>query len=131
MLVPAGFLILIMLAALAFDFSHLFLAQRSAASLAEAAANDAVTFGVDQGRLRAGDGVHLDQDRVNEAVAQAVSVGGPSLTILNVDAQIIDDTRVEVAITARIDYIFLKAVPGAPDSETVTARSEATATQTP
>lgn len=133
MLVPAGFLILIMLAAIAFDFSHLFLAKREAATLAEAAANDAVTFGVDQGELRKNGNVVLRQDLVDTACDAAISAHGPSLKIAAGDwqCQIIDDSRVEVVITASIDYVFLKAVPGGARNASVTVRSIATATQTP
>src|SRR3954466_8609978 len=78
MLVPAGFLVLIMLSAIAFDYSHVYLGQRQLASSAEAAANDAVTYAVDQAALRAGEGYRLDPALVAEAVEQSLAAHGIS-----------------------------------------------------
>jgi Flp pilus assembly protein TadG len=125
MMVPAGFLVLLILAAITFDYSHLFLAQRELSSVAEAAANDAVTYGVDQGRLRAGEGAHLDPNRVDVAVQQALAAHGRDLTIIDARAVTVSDTRVEVTLIATIEYVFVKAMPGSPKTATITVHSAA------
>ena len=127
MLVPAGFLVLLILAAITFDYSHLYLAKRELTAVAEAAAQDAVTYGVDQASLRAGDGVRLDRARVDDAVAQALAAHGRDLRITRVEAVVVSDTQVTVTITATISYVFVRAVPGAAKGATVTARATADA----
>ena len=52
MLMPAGLLIVLVLASIAVDMSLVHLRKRQAFELAAAAANDAATAGVDQGRVR-------------------------------------------------------------------------------
>lgn len=127
LLVPAGFVVLLVLAAITFDFAHLYLAKRELTAVAEAAANDAVTVGVDPAQLRAGGGVHLDPARVALAVEEALAAHGRDLTILDVRSEIVGDTRVEVAVTASISYVFARAVPGGPRNATVTVRVAADA----
>lgn len=129
MMVPAGFVVLLVLAAITFDYSHLFLAQRELASVAEAAANDAVTVGVDQGLLRAGRGAHLDPARVELAMQRALAVHGTDLRVIDARAVALGDTRVEITLVARVDYVFVKALPGAARSATITVRSAAEVAQ--
>jgi hypothetical protein len=50
-----------------------------------------------------------------------------SLTITSITCVALNDAQVEVSITARIDYIFVKVVPGAPRTATVHAHAIATA----
>ena len=52
MLMPAGVLIMVILASLALDRALVFAEQRDLVSTAQAAANDAAAFGVDPARLR-------------------------------------------------------------------------------
>ena len=127
MLVPAAFLVLLVLAAITFDYSHLYLAERELLAVAEAAAQDAVTYGIDQAALRAGGGTHLDQSRVDDAVAQALAAHGHDLRIVTVRGDVVDDREVVVTLTATIDYIFVGAVPGAPKRATITVRASADA----
>jgi hypothetical protein len=54
MLVPAGVLIVFVLASIAVDMSLVHLRKRQAFDLASAAANDAATAGADQAALRSG-----------------------------------------------------------------------------
>lgn len=129
MMVPAGFIVLLILAAITFDYSHLFLAQRELASVAEAAANDAVTVGVDQGLLRAGRGAHLDPGRVDLAMRRALALHGRDLRVIEARALTVGDTRVEITLVATVDYVFVKALPGAARSATITVRSTADAAQ--
>jgi Flp pilus assembly protein TadG len=128
MLMPAAVLVLIMLAGIAFDFSHLYLAKRDLASLADAAANNAVTYGVDEASIRRGDGFALDPGLVEQSVAASVAVHSPDLHLIGEPTvELISPTEVRVILVARIDFVFTGAVPGAKDSETVRVTSVADA----
>ena len=127
MLVPAAFLVLIILAAITFDYSHLYLAKRELLAVAEAAAQDAVTYGIDQAALRAGAGMQLDESRVDAAVAEALAAHGHDLRIIAVQAEARDDREVVVTLTATVAYVFVRAVPGAPERATLTVRATADA----
>jgi Flp pilus assembly protein TadG len=128
MLMPAAVLVLLVLGGIAFDFAHLFLAKRELTSVAEAAANNAVTHGVDQAAVRKGDGYVLDPDRVIESVAASVADHSPELHFIgDPQVEILSPTEVRVTITASIDYVFTRAVPGTPGSATVTVTATADA----
>lgn len=128
MLMPAAVLVLIMLAGIAFDYSHLYLAKRDLASLADAAANNAVTYGVDQASIRRGDGYALDPELVEQSVVASIAVHSHDLHLIGDPVvELLTPTRVRVTLLARIDYVFTKAVPGARDSETVRVTSTADA----
>jgi len=128
MLMPAAVLVLIMLAGIAFDYSHLYLAKRDLASLADSAANNAVTYGVDQASIRRGDGYALDPDLVERSVVASVSVHSRDLHLVaEPEVEMLTPTQVRVTLVARIDFVFTKAVPGVRDSETVRVTSVADA----
>jgi Flp pilus assembly protein TadG len=128
MLMPAAVLVLLMLGGIAFDYAHLFLAKRELSSVVEAAANDAVTHGVDQAAVRRGDGFVLDPARVVDSVVASVADHSPELHFIgDPRVEIISPTEVRVTITASIDYVFTRAVPGAPGSATVTVVATADA----
>ena len=57
MLVPAGLLVVLVMASIAVDMSLVHLRQRQAVDVASGAANDAVTAAAEEGALRGGDGV--------------------------------------------------------------------------
>jgi Flp pilus assembly protein TadG len=128
MLVPAGFLVLLMLGAIAFDYSHVYLGQRQLASSAEAAANDAVTYGVDEAAFRSGAGYRLDPELVEEAVTQSLSAHG--ISGVDVDPPVVEllsPTRVRVTITGTVEHVFAKAIPGVPHAVRVHASATAEA----
>ena len=126
MLMPAGLLIVLVLASIAVDMSLVHLRKRQAFELAAAAANDAAAAGADQGRLRSGSYV-LDPDVTRSVVEEVVAAselaselaGPPFVTVTD------DGVRVELAVQA--DYIFAGVVPGAPDGTVITASATATA----
>jgi len=128
MLMPAAVLVFIMLAAIAFDYSHLYLAKRDLASLADAATNNAVTYGVDQASIRRGDGYALDPDVVEQSVLASIAVHSPDLHLIGEPTvELVTPTEARVTLTARIDFVFTRAIPGASDSETVRVTSVADA----
>ncbi|MGQ0617834.1 MAG: hypothetical protein ACT4PW_12730 [Acidimicrobiia bacterium] len=118
---PAGFLILLVLAAVTFDYAHLHLRQRELVDAAEAAANDAAAA-IDSDRLRAGAGVRLDPVAVDRVVAQSVRAHAGNLPGLVATAEVIDGgLTVRVTASARVDYVFVKAIPGGPRSASIDA----------
>jgi Flp pilus assembly protein TadG len=128
MLMPAAVLVLLMLGGIAFDYAHLFLAKRELSSVAEAAANDAVTHGVDLAAVRRGDGYVLDPNLVVDSVTVSVADHSPDLHFIgNPQVEMLSPTEVRVTITASIDYVFTRAVPGTPGSATVTVTATADA----
>jgi hypothetical protein len=130
-LMPAGLLIVLVLASIAVDMSLVHLRKRQAFELAAAAANDAATAGVDQGHLRTTQAYVLDPERTRAVVADVVAAselaphlaGPPVVTVTGAGV------RVELALEA--DYILADVVPGAPDGTVVTASATATALAAP
>lgn len=128
MLVPAAVLVLFILGGIAFDYAHLYLARRELTSLAEGAANDAATFGVDEAAVRRGDGFVLDPERVAASVTASVEQHSPALHLVGPpEVELVSPTQVRVTLTARVDYVFTKAVPGAAHDATVTVHATADA----
>jgi Flp pilus assembly protein TadG len=132
MLMPAAVLVLLILGGISFDFAHLFLAKRELTSLAEAAANNAVTHGVDQAAVRRGDGYVLDPDLVVDSVVASVADHAPDLHFVgDARVELLSATEVRITITASIDYVFTRAVPGTPGAATVTVTATADARNAP
>jgi hypothetical protein len=126
MLVPAAFLVVLIMASIAVDMALVQLRQRQAHDLAAAAANDAATAAADQAALRAGSLV-LHEDRAEDVAEQVVAASDLAPDVVGAPAVTVDDGRVEVAVSLDADYIFAGVVPGAPDGVVVTARASATA----
>lgn len=126
-LVPAGFLVMLLLASIAFDLSLLFLRQRQASSLAHDLANDVVTLALDEEHLRTTGRYRLDE-------AAAASIGrdlalGSDLReqLRGVEVVVVDDDEVQVTVRVQVDYVFARAIPGASDGAEVAATAVAEA----
>jgi Flp pilus assembly protein TadG len=130
LLVPAGVLVVIVLASIAVDFAIAFLGEREVASLASAAANDAASAAVDEAHLRTTGEFRIDPDRAEDVVAATIAA---SSVDLHLDAPVVDvidiggEPAVRVRLTGRIDYVFAPALPGAPDGADVSASAVAVA----
>jgi hypothetical protein len=128
MLMPAAVLIVLLLGAIAVDLTVIHLDQRAGISAAGSAANDAVTYGLDQAALRRGDGYHLDPDRVQRAVLDSIDAQGltddlaaaPHITITAPDT-------VTVTLDLYADHIFARALPRGPRTTVIHATATATA----
>jgi len=130
LLAPAGMLILLVLAALSFDLALAFQAKRQLVELAEAAANDAVTAGLDDGRFRAGGTYCLDPARVARSVAATVGAGTTEVRVVAVDVPAAPGdcaTATAVTLEAHSPYPFGRAIPGMPDGVVLRATGRATA----
>jgi hypothetical protein len=127
MLMPAAVLIVLVLAAIAMDLSLLHLARRELIAAAEAAANDAVTFGLDEARYRRGDGYQLDPARARRAVVQALVARGLADDLTQPPRVVVAATTVEVSLAMRVDFVFARALPGLDHHATVSATGLAAA----
>ena len=108
-LYPVGLLIVLMLGAIAVDLGNVWMQQRRLADAADSAANDAVTYGVDQGVLRATGDLELSEARIDDIVV--VSVAGQGMpaeaTITDSSGTVIGGVpAVTVTIESRADLIF-------------------------
>lgn len=131
MLLPAGVLVVLLLGAIAFDMSLVFLRQRQASSVAADIANDVATLAVDEQHFRATGEFRLDPARA-EAIGLELAATSDIAALLR-DAQVIvvGDSAVEVRLTAEAAYVFARAIPGAADGAEVVATSTAQAASTP
>lgn len=127
MLMPAGALVVILLGAVSFDLSLLFLRQRQAASVAVDVANDLASVAFDEEVFRRDGTFRLDPDRAADIGTSLIDASDLSGEIEDVEITVTGPDRVEVRITARVDYVFAKAIPGAADGTTVTGRATAVA----
>ncbi|HEY7071950.1 MAG TPA: hypothetical protein VH479_17625 [Acidimicrobiales bacterium] len=129
LLVPAAFLVVMILASIAVDMSLVHLRQREAHDLAASAANDAVTAASDHLGLRHGQ-IQLAQADAEAVVARIVAASDLAPQVVGTPVVRIRPDAVEVELSVRADYVFASVVPGAPDSTTVTARASASASIT-
>jgi hypothetical protein len=127
MLMPAAVLIVLLLGAIAVDLTVVHLRQRAAVSAAASAANDAVTYGLDQSALRRGQGYHLDPNRVARAVAESIESQGLDDDLVSPPeiSQTTPDT-ITVVLHVRARYLFARALPHGPTGSIVTATASAT-----
>jgi hypothetical protein len=126
MLVPAGVLIVFVLASIAVDMSLVHLRKRQAFDLASAAANDAATAGADQAALRSGSYV-IEPGSARTVVADVVGASELAPHLAAPPSVTVTAEGVSVEITLEADYIFAGVVPGAPDGTVVAASATAVA----
>ena len=131
MLMPAGLLIVLVLASIAVDMSLVHLRKRQAFELAAAAANDAATGGVDQGRLRTTHDYVLDPERTRAVVEDVVAASELAPQMARPPVVTVTAVGVRVELVLEADYIFADVVPGAPDGTEVTASATAGAVSAP
>lgn len=129
MLMPAAVLIMLVLAAIAMDLSLVQVARRELVAGAEAAANDAVTYGLDETRYRRGDGYQLDPSRARQAVALALVARGLADDLTQPPRVVATATAVEVSLAMRVDFVFARALPGVAHHTTVAATGSAVAVE--
>jgi uncharacterized membrane protein len=122
MLMPAAALVILILGAITFDYAHLYLAKRELQTAAEAAAQDAVTFGVDQAAVRRGNGVQIDEQLLLRAVDVSLSAHGGGLHLEGAPlVELVGPTQVRVTLRGRVGYLFVPVVPGVAHSAVVRA----------
>lgn len=113
MLMPAAVLVVFVLGAIAVDQSYVFIRQRDLVVAAQAAANDAVGYGIDVDSFYGGGLVAFDLDRANEAAGAALAARGFSETpLLTLDPS---GTRLLISVESTVAPLFASAIPGAGD----------------
>jgi hypothetical protein len=127
-LMPVAMLIVLLLGAIAVDLTVVHLRQQQAIDAAASAANDAVTYGLDEGALRAGRGYRLDPDRVDRAVAASLDAQGIDDELAG-PPEVTEPTpqSVRVVVRLRARYLFARSIPGTPDGTVVQGTATATA----
>lgn len=126
-LVPTGFLVMILLASIAFDLSLLFLRQRQASSLAHDLANDLATLALDEPHLRASGTYRLD-GTLADSLGRDLALSSDLRELLSaVEVVLLDDDEVQVTVRLQVDYVFARALPGARDGAEVVASAVAEA----
>ena len=112
MLVPAGFLILVTLAALAVDSANDYLAQQQLHDSLAAAANDAVTAGLSNQTFYSAGAVSIDSGAAGRVVCLTVAAqSDQELRGLQL-RMAVNHTAVRLQGTATVDAVFGRAIPG-------------------
>jgi hypothetical protein len=126
MLMPAGVLVVLVLASIAVDMAIVHLRQRQAFDLAAGAANDAATAAADEVALRSGE-FRLDPAQARAIVERVVAASSLAPEVAAPPEVVVTDEGVEVTLSLEADYVFAGVMPGAPDGTVVTATVSATA----
>lgn len=127
LLVPAGILVVLVLAALAVDLTHVHLARRTLHAAAAAAAGDAATAALDEAHFRASGEYRLDPVRAQQVVVATLDAHDEE--IIDGAGVVVDvaPTQVTVRLEATVRYLFAPPVPGSPSRATVSASATARA----
>ena len=129
-LVPAGFLVLIILAALAVDSAVSYLGQEQLHDSLSAAANDAVTAALNGTSFYRSGAITIDPAAAERAVCASVAAqNAPALHDLQV-WMAVDGDGVQLRGKAEVDGVFGRVVPGLAH-HTVRASVAAVAAQGP
>lgn len=123
----ASVLIVLLLGAVSFDLSLVFLRQRQASSVAVDVANDLASAAFDEQAFRASGAFELDPERADTLGRSFVDSSDLAGEVVDFEVEVIGADSVQVTVTVRVDYVFAKAIPGTSDGTTVTARATAVA----
>jgi Flp pilus assembly protein TadG len=111
-LAPAGFLVLMILAAVSVDSAVAYLGQRQLNDAVTAAANDAATAGLSNPAFYGNGKVTLDPSASVAAVCASMAAqGNTSLHDVHLEVGV-SGAEIEVEATARIDAVFGRFLPG-------------------
>jgi Flp pilus assembly protein TadG len=121
-------LVVLLLGGIAFDLSQVFLRQRQASSLAADVANDLASVALDVPTFRESGTFELDPDRADAMGRSLLEASDLAADITDANITVANGDTVTVTVTATVDYVFAKAIPGAADGTTVTASATAVAT---
>ena len=130
MLIPAGVLVLLVLAAIAIDSAVVFLAQRDLNTRAAAAANDIAAMLVDDESFYRGGGkvAVVDETAADRYVDQVFEEADPPKGFERIAGDAVSDRTRRVVVRAEGDvrWIFAGAIPGVKGLTTVRAEVETT-----
>lgn len=130
-LVPAGFLVLVLLGGLAVDSAVAYQRQHQLHDALTAAVNDAVSAGLDDRSFYRGGAVTLDPSAVASAVCRSMAAQQlPALHGLRL-AMAISDDSVRLRGAASVDPVFGRAIPGVGDRNVSSTADATLASATP
>lgn len=112
MLFPAGVLIVLVLGAIAADSAVVFLGERELAAAAAGAANDAVTYGLDEAEFRTSGRVRVDQNLAREIVWDRLSAQDATFDLAPVRIEFPDEVTIVVTVSGSAPRLFGAALPG-------------------
>jgi hypothetical protein len=112
MLVPAGFLVLITLAALAVDSAATYLAQRQLHDSLVAAANDAVTAGLSNQSFYIQGAVSIDPAAAGRVVCLTLAAQSDSNLHQRRLWMAVNGPAIRLRGTAMVNAVFGRAIPG-------------------
>jgi Flp pilus assembly protein TadG len=112
MLFPAGVLIILSLGAIAADSAVVFLGERELAAVAAAAANDAVTYGIDENEFRDTGRVVIDPAVAREIVWERLAAHDDTFDLDPVRIDFPDAVTVVVTVSGTAPRLFAAALPG-------------------
>ena len=118
---------MLLLGAIAFDLSVVFLRQRQASSLAVDVANDLATAALDEEAFRAEGAYRLDPSRADELGDALVRASDLVDDVIDLEVTVLTPDSVEVRVVLAVDYVFARAIPGTRDGTTVEATATAVA----
>ena len=113
LVLPAALFVVLVLGAVAVDLTVRHLAVHQAVDAAAAAANDAVTVGLDEAALRSGAGYRVDPERAREAARRAVAARSLRHRVTRLEVSVgpgPDEVTVEVVLV--VDPVLAGALPG-------------------
>jgi hypothetical protein len=123
LLYPAGVMVLMVLAAIAVDFSVVRMARQELLATAQASADDAVAM-VDDVSLRAGDRLVIDLPRARQLVAEEFRAADLSCRTVSASADLGPRPgTLVVTATCDVAHFFARAIPGTPRTERITAQA--------
>ncbi len=127
LLVPAGVLVVIVLAAIAADTANVLMVRSELQSVAQAAANDAATAALDHDALRSGRGLVLDQGKALRVAQASVRASGLADDLAEDPVVALDPTGrgITVQLAAEVGPIFGSALPGGDRPKLVSAAATA------
>lgn len=131
LLVPTGILVMLVLASITVDATTAFMAERSAASVASAAANDVASLALDVEHYRLTGEYRLSADRSARAVPEVRAAVETQLGALfepgstEITIVVLDASRVEVRVSGQLDRVLLAPLGAGPHR--ISARAVATA----
>jgi hypothetical protein len=129
-LVPAGFLVLMVLAALAVDSAVAYLGQEQLHDALSAAANDAVTAALDNDSFYGSGVIALDQTGAGRSVCLSVLAQNASALHGLQVWMAVDGDSVHLEGQAQVDSVFGRVIPGF-GHRTVRATAAAVAAEGP
>jgi hypothetical protein len=111
-LIPAGFLVLLLLSALAVDSAVAYLGQQRLHDALAAAANDAAGAALNSGAFYSGHGLVLDPAQVGRVVCASIRAQSDAgLHQLQI-GMAVSGLAVRVSGSATVDAVFGQAIPG-------------------